>query len=215
MATVGTQVNAPPAYLDQVSPTYHYLGPQSSPLYSDIPDVSERVLQSAATSNLDRTDMNQSPEPDFVYKADHMEVNVGPRVWGLRNPAYGLQGHVEGFVKFLGEQAHVSCVGARVCCAWSTSTYPDSLSSSSCMETLPSGPVTLAKWLGKNPFASFDSRSHCTRLVTGPSLRLHGMVTTASLSHSPPMWISKGRGHHCLRRSLRIFQAHIVKYHTC
>jgi hypothetical protein len=115
MAALVTQVNAPPAYLDQ-TPTYHYAGPQSSPRYSDMPDASERVLESApSSSNLNRIDTNQSVEPDFVYKADHMEVNLGSRVWGLRNPAYGLQGHIEGFVKLLGEQGHVACVGARVC----------------------------------------------------------------------------------------------------
>jgi hypothetical protein len=109
---VATQYNAPPAYVDQTQ-IYHYAGPQSSPLYSDMPDASERVLQSAASScPLDHLD---SPGPDFVYNTDHMEVNVGSRVWGLRNPAYGLQGHIEGYVKLHGEQAHVSCVGARVC----------------------------------------------------------------------------------------------------
>jgi hypothetical protein len=103
--------------LDQM-PAYQYAGPQSSPLYSDKPDASELVLQSAtastASSTLGRADTNQSIEPDYVYKADHMVVNVGSRVWGLRNPTYGLQGHIEGFVKLLGEQAHVTCVGARV-----------------------------------------------------------------------------------------------------
>lgn len=117
MPGVTTQTNAPPEYLDQM-PAYQYAGPQSSPLYSDKPDASELVLQSAtastASSTLGRADTNQSIEPDYVYKADHMEVNVGSRVWGLRNPTYGLQGHIEGFVKLLGEQAHVTCVGARL-----------------------------------------------------------------------------------------------------
>ena len=109
------QPNAPPAYLDQI-PSYHYPGPQSSPLYSDIPDASERVLQSAASdpSVFNRVDTNQSLESHFVYRSDHMEANLGSRVWGLRNPAYGSQGHVEGFVKLSGERAHVTCVGVRV-----------------------------------------------------------------------------------------------------
>lgn len=115
MAAVTTQVsNAPPAYFDQ-TPAHLYAGPQSSPLYSDRPDASELVLQSAVSSgNLNRINTNQSIELDFIYKSDHMRVNVGPRIWGLRNPVYGLQGYVEGFVKLLGEQAHVTCVGARL-----------------------------------------------------------------------------------------------------
>jgi len=114
MATVATQLTAPPAYLDQ-PPVFHYAGPQSSPLYSDMPDVSERVLESAASLNHDPTRAGDQPnDPDFVYKSDHMEVNVGSRMWGLRNPAYGLQGHVEGFVKIHGERAHITCVGARL-----------------------------------------------------------------------------------------------------
>lgn len=114
MAAVATQYNEPPAYRDQI-PNYYYAGPQSSPLYSDLPDASERVLQSTASSpTFDRTDSDQSLGNEFIYKTDHMEINVGSRVWGLRNPAYGLEGHVGGFVRFHGEQAHVSCVGARV-----------------------------------------------------------------------------------------------------
>jgi hypothetical protein len=114
MAAVATQCNEPPAYRDQ-TPNYHYAGPQSSPLYSDLPDASERVLQSTASSpTSDRTDSDQSLGGEFIYKTDHMEINVGSRVWGLRNPAYGLEGHIEGFVRLHGEQAHVSCVGTRV-----------------------------------------------------------------------------------------------------
>ena len=107
MAAVATP--PPPAYFDHT----YYPGSQSSPLYSDIPDASELVLQSTPSSVI-RTETNQSVEPDFIYKSDHMEVNVGSRTWGLRNPAYGHQGHVEGFVKLLGDKAHVTCVGARV-----------------------------------------------------------------------------------------------------
>lgn len=43
-----------------------------------------------------------------------MEVNLGSRMWNLRTPAYGLEGHVEGFVKMLGEQTHVRSVDIKV-----------------------------------------------------------------------------------------------------
>jgi hypothetical protein len=183
---VTTQSNTPPAYWDQ-TPIYHYAGPQPSPLYSDMPDASERVLESAASPSTSPLDQTDTIEPDFVYKSDHMEANAGPRVWGLRNPAYGLQGHIEGFVKFLGDRAHVMTVGAsvrspsstgRICC-------PDPIAPSSCAETLSSGAVTSANWLDKNQFVFFDNRPRYTRPVVGLSLQHHGTGNIASPLHFP------------------------------
>lgn len=112
-------VSAPPAYLPEAAPAYHYTGTQSTPAYSDTPYASERVLDSAASSSgaaservITRTDTRNND--DFVYHSDHMEVNLGSRVWGLRMPAYGREGHVEGFVKLSGEETHVTSVQVKV-----------------------------------------------------------------------------------------------------
>jgi hypothetical protein len=193
MATVTTHCNTtPPAHLDQ--PAYHYTGPQSSPRYSDIPDTSECVLESGASysgdSPVNRTDTHQSVEPDFAYNADHMTVNVGSRMWGLRNPAYGLQGHVEGFVKLLGEQAHVTSVGARVRLPLSADRICSlNLDSpSSYMEILSSGPAILVEWSGRNLFVSFDNPTPYIRLVSRPNPRCPGVENVAFLLNSPPTW---------------------------
>lgn len=111
-------MSAPPAYLPEAAPAYHYAGPQSTPAYSDTPYASERVLDSATTSSgvsertITRTDTLDNN--DFVYHSDHMDVNLGSRIWGLRMPAYGREGHVEGFVKFSGEESHVTSVQVKV-----------------------------------------------------------------------------------------------------
>lgn len=126
---MATAMTTPPAYFSSI-PAYSYADAylQSTPAYSDTPDASERTLQSTSHDNplpsiananlsLSRA-FTQPPEvsviKDFIYNTDHMEVNLGSRMWGLRTPAYGRLGHIEGSVKFLGEQAHVSCVELRV-----------------------------------------------------------------------------------------------------
>lgn len=68
-----------------------------------------------------RPQTSESLGSDFIYKSDHMEVNMGSRIWDLRTPAYGLEGHVEGFMKLLEEQAHVRDIEIRVAFAFDRS----------------------------------------------------------------------------------------------
>jgi hypothetical protein len=176
-------LNAPPAYFAQ-TPGY---GSQSAPMYSDTPGASERILASAlsspVTGTLSRTDTNRSLETDFVYKTDHMEVNLGSRLWGLRTPTYGSQGHVEGFVKLLEEQAHVTCVRARVGSAFShLIKYFVLIAPSSCAGALLSRAVILAKWRANRRFVFFNCQARYIRLVVGRSLRHHGAENIDSLS---------------------------------
>jgi hypothetical protein len=118
MASMVSSLNAPPAYADQVL-TYQYdCSHLSTPRYSDTPDASERLLESAPSSpvasTLARAQTGGSLEPDFIYKTDNMVVNLGSRIWDLRTPAYGFEGHIEGCVKLLGDQAHVKSVEIKV-----------------------------------------------------------------------------------------------------
>lgn len=121
MAAIKT---APPAYFSSI-PAYSFADThlQSAPAYANTPDASERTLQSTshglaqpsnASANLGLRPPVAPAPADFVYMTDHMVVNLGSRVWDLRMPAYGRLGHVEGSLKFLGEQAHITCVGLRV-----------------------------------------------------------------------------------------------------
>lgn len=116
MAVVAT--SAPPSYFVDQAPAYQFTGSQSTPAYSDTADASELVLDSTTSSTADstlaRAETNQSVESDFIYRTDHMEVNLGSRIWGFRTPVYGREGHVEGSLKLSGEEAHVTSVQAKV-----------------------------------------------------------------------------------------------------
>lgn len=116
-------MSAPPAYFNSgfdQAPAYNpYTGAQSTPAYSDTADVSERVLDSTAPASptdatVSRIVTNDPQEPDFVYETDHMKANLGSRIWGLRQPAYGKEGHIEGSLRLSGEEAHIVNVQARV-----------------------------------------------------------------------------------------------------
>ncbi|KZP32321.1 hypothetical protein FIBSPDRAFT_515443 [Athelia psychrophila] len=128
---LATAMAAPPAYSSH-TPAYSYTDAhthaQPTPAYSDTPDASECTMQftsldtslsNTVNSNFRLTHARTQPPvapavTDFIYKTDHMEVNLGSRVWGLRTPAYGRLGHVEGSIRFLGKQAHVSRVGVKL-----------------------------------------------------------------------------------------------------
>jgi hypothetical protein len=43
-----------------------------------------------------------------------MSINLGPRMWNIYAPAYGLEGTVRGTVCFTGEEKHVESVTAIV-----------------------------------------------------------------------------------------------------
>jgi hypothetical protein len=51
---------------------------------------------------------------EYNYESDHLHVNLGPRRWGTRFPAYGLQGVIEGTVRFAKKCSHVMSVTANV-----------------------------------------------------------------------------------------------------
>ncbi|KII88947.1 hypothetical protein PLICRDRAFT_53444 [Plicaturopsis crispa FD-325 SS-3] len=80
--------------------------PPSSPTYSPCPANSERVLQLFSCSHLHRVGSG-SADPDFVYKTEHMEVNLGPRAFCGHIPAFGWRGTVLGHARFSGDKAHV------------------------------------------------------------------------------------------------------------
>lgn len=78
------------------------------PAYTYTASTSERVLQSAAYPRL------LAGDHEWVYKTDHMSINLGARLWGLHAPSYGLNGKVEGAVTLIGEHHHVERVTATV-----------------------------------------------------------------------------------------------------
>ena len=108
---------APPAYFPEPAPAYPY---DSAPAYSNTPYAFERVLVDSASISSSRigTDARGNNINAFIYHSDHMDVNLGSRVWGLRTPAYGREGHVEGFVKLSGEESHVTSVQVKVSSNW-------------------------------------------------------------------------------------------------
>jgi hypothetical protein len=82
----------------------------ASPTYSTTADCSEHVVNSQSPTSPTGTE----PGVDWIFKSDHMEVNLGPRLWGLRQPSYGLSGTLNGSIKFKGSSTHVELVTATV-----------------------------------------------------------------------------------------------------
>lgn len=79
----------------------------SSPQYTADAPPSERVLQTATTVRSTNSSALQNASPgEFVCKGYAIEINLGPKFWGLSLPAYGHNGHVGGTVKLYKNCTH-------------------------------------------------------------------------------------------------------------
>ena len=93
-------------------------GQPSSPLYTAIPDDSERTLRHGpVTPNSPDSETflgSVQSNTEFIYSNKHIELNLGPKLWGTKSPSYGLNGVVECQLTLLGELARVSSVQVKV-----------------------------------------------------------------------------------------------------
>lgn len=120
-------MSTPPAYHDHhpalaqdVLADDPYSTP-SSPQYTLDAPPCERVLQtSSATTSSGSFTLGNASSSEFVFKGYAMEINLGPKLWGLMLPAFGHNGNVEGTVKLYKNCTHtlrlVVSVGSRFPC---------------------------------------------------------------------------------------------------
>jgi hypothetical protein len=105
-----TQIFIPGSYPDELWPDDHSLSP-SSPPYSPQATGSESILEasspSSGWSSVHDVDPLWSPTASFVYESSLVNISLGRRVWGLRQPAYGFNGLVEGAIKLTRKCTHV------------------------------------------------------------------------------------------------------------
>jgi hypothetical protein len=100
---------------DELWPDDNSLSP-SSPPYSPQAVGSERVIE-PSSSGLDaipNVDLLWSPATSFIYESSLVVISLGSRVWGLRQPAYGFNGLVEGAIKLRRKCTHVVRVEVSV-----------------------------------------------------------------------------------------------------
>ncbi|KAF9036897.1 hypothetical protein BDZ89DRAFT_1157391 [Hymenopellis radicata] len=57
----------------------------------------------------------------FTYRTQHMTIDLGPRIWGSSYPCYGLNGRVEGSIRFSGMPRHVKRVSVTLMARLATS----------------------------------------------------------------------------------------------
>lgn len=83
-------------------------GPASPPYSAEVLG-SERVLEAfsttpAPTGNID---IPSTPADSFLYESSLVSVDLGRRIWGLRQPVYGHNDIVQGAVKLHTKCTHV------------------------------------------------------------------------------------------------------------
>ncbi len=80
---------------------------RSAPVYSQDSSSSELLLQHDAASSSD--------PGRWIYTTKHMEVDLGPRMWAPSHaPCYGLNGKIEGSIRFSGNLSSVTKVTLTV-----------------------------------------------------------------------------------------------------
>lgn len=95
-------------------PDDHNLGPPSPP-YSPHTIGSERILEASSPlsslgssfGSMNDVDPLWSPSACFLYRSNLVDISLGRRVWGLRQPVYGFNGLVEGAIKLSRKCTHV------------------------------------------------------------------------------------------------------------
>ncbi|KAH9998132.1 hypothetical protein BJV74DRAFT_768046 [Russula compacta] len=87
----------------------HNLDPPSPP-YSPVAISPESVLTPESLPDSGSThsdDLLWSSNASFVYESSLVDVSLGRRVWGLRQPVYGFNGIVQGAIKLSSNCTHV------------------------------------------------------------------------------------------------------------
>ncbi|EKM82854.1 hypothetical protein AGABI1DRAFT_68854 [Agaricus bisporus var. burnettii JB137-S8] len=85
MATVSVGGDTPPSY--EVEDDH------SLPLYTCSVPSSECLLQTEPPR------ITNCPTCDWIFETKHMRINLGPRLWKLHTPSYGLNGRIEGTIR--------------------------------------------------------------------------------------------------------------------
>ncbi|KAI0094048.1 hypothetical protein BDY19DRAFT_902718 [Irpex rosettiformis] len=79
--------------------------PHTLPLYTESPTPTERVLHTTAS---EPTVATRSLTRQFIFKSDHLQIDLGQFPCALMHPAYGVGGVVEGTIKITAKCTHVS-----------------------------------------------------------------------------------------------------------
>lgn len=99
--------------MSDLPPLYTSASAQASalPLYTENPTSAERVLHTTAS---EPTAATRILTRQFVFKSDHLRIDLGEFPCALMHPAYGIGGVVEGTVDVTSKCSHVCKLTIKV-----------------------------------------------------------------------------------------------------
>lgn len=106
---------------DEIPPPYEVEEDQPLPIYSCSVASSECLLQ------IEPPPMTGCPACDWMFETKHMRINLGPRLWNLHTPSYGLNGRIEGTIRLSGHQDRIESVTMTVSNIYSKLIHTSSL----------------------------------------------------------------------------------------
>ncbi|KAF8919626.1 hypothetical protein CPB85DRAFT_1248949 [Mucidula mucida] len=96
--------------------------PQYSAVEVSLPTPAYSVSPLSSEVSIKGEILTGSPSSaHFRYLTKHMDIDLGPRIWGSPYPCYGLNGRVEGSIRFSGMPRHVKRVSVTLMARLATS----------------------------------------------------------------------------------------------
>lgn len=125
--------------------------------------------------------MTGCPACDWMFDTKHMRINMGPRLWNLQSPSYGLNGKIEGTIALSGEQDRVESVTMTLEGRIRTTLSQRSAMSADSLLTLLSHTETIYDASKTNSFSWEEVHSFCLSIPR--EAKFQGQLTTLPPSH--------------------------------
>lgn len=93
------------SYISQASSSRSYPSPQ----YSPTANRTELVLDTQSLAEATSASGNE-----YLYSCKNLSLNLGPNIWGTRNPVFGCNAVVEGLAVLTGDLKTISSITLKV-----------------------------------------------------------------------------------------------------
>ncbi|KAF9452844.1 hypothetical protein P691DRAFT_148967 [Macrolepiota fuliginosa MF-IS2] len=160
---------------EDMPPPYEVDETQPLPTYSCNVSSSECLLQ------IEPPRMTNCPACDWMFETKQMRINLGPRLWNLHSPSYGLNGRIEGTIRLSGDHDRIESVTMTLEGRIRITGSQRTAMSADTVTTLVSRTMTIYDCTEADSF-SFDE-DHAFSLTIPQNAEIKGQLTKLPPSH--------------------------------
>ncbi|PBK71566.1 hypothetical protein ARMSODRAFT_779940 [Armillaria solidipes] len=182
----------------------------STSVYTLSPTSSEVTLHDDPASSSDL--------PRWIYTTKHMRVDLGTRMWESHVPCYGLNGNIEGSIRFSGSPNSVAKVTVALQVQVSTSEQRSSTLLSRTVPVYTPFSASSAQWNGDCAFSlpiPGEINSNGGTSAMPPSFSYHSYETMCDVSYFIKVCMVRKRNGFCTHESRLIPILYLPKSEPC